>query len=340
MAACFVKNQLFLPTDMLHHPIHKNTFNECRLLVIGDSMIDRYYHGKITRMSPEADVPVVDVQQSEDKLGGAANVALNAVSLGAQTALLTMVGNDNEAKLMENLLVEHQIQPNFIRDERPTTVKSRIYNELNYVMRLDYEQTHDISDKLSEVLLLKLKQVINEFKPTICILQDYNKGVFTSNNIPQIISMLNDHGVPVAVDPKKKNFFEFKGVDLFKPNAKEVADALKINFDKERKTDLVEISDKLQAKLAYKSLLLTLSEYGVFIADDKNAFSYPAFKRKVVDVSGAGDTVITVAALLLSLGYNLKDIAYYSNLAGGLVIEHKGVSTLSIEEFTKNIEKQ
>ena len=302
-------------------------------------MIDSYYHGNIARISPEANVPVVDVLETENKLGGAANVALNIKSLGANAMLIALAGNDNDAILLENMLQSEKIEHILIKENRPTTVKTRIYNQLNYVLRVDKETTEEIDENVTNTLLKNIESAIKIFKPDICILQDYNKGLLTEYNIPLIIQLLKENNILIAVDPKKKNFFSYKNVDLFKPNTKEVEEALKINFDKSQKLDLIQIFDKLYNKLKFNVLLLTLSEKGVFISNQNKAHSFPAFKRKVVDVSGAGDTVIAMAALLLSLGFGLRDIAYYSNLAGGLVIEQKGVSTLTIEKFIKNIEK-
>lgn len=324
---------------MQNSNLNSTTFSHQKVLVIGDAMIDSYYHGNIVRMSPEANVPVVDILETENKLGGAANVALNIKSLGANAMLIALAGNDNDAILLENMLQNEKIEHILLKENRPTTVKTRIYNQLSYVLRVDKETTEEIDENVSDTLLQNIESAIKNFKPDICILQDYNKGLLTEYNVPLIIQLLKESNILIAVDPKKKNFFSYKNVDLFKPNTKEVEEALQLNFDKNQKIELTKIFDKLHNLLNFNMLLLTLSDQGIFISNKNKAHSFPAFKRKVVDVSGAGDTVIAMAALLLSLGFGLREIAYFSNLAGGLVIEQKGVSTLNIEDFIKNIEK-
>jgi D-glycero-beta-D-manno-heptose-7-phosphate kinase len=322
---------------MPSYQIHNKTFEDCRLLVIGDSMIDRYYHGNITRMSPEADVPVVDIYQTEDSLGGAANVALNIVTLGGQAALVSLAGLDTESELLKTMLHNSGIKNSIISDNRPTTIKARVYNDKQYVIRLDKESTDDISISKSDLLLKTIEDKIQLFHPDVCILQDYNKGLFTAYNIPLIINLLQKHSIPIAVDPKKKHFFDFKNVDLFKPNTKEVVDALNISFDKENVLELNQIFDKLHKKLNFNNLLLTLSEKGVYVSNGKQNYSYPAVKRNVVDVSGAGDTVIAVAALLMAKGFDIGEMAKLANLAGGIVIEQKGVKPLQIDTFIQQI---
>lgn len=324
---------------MQNSNLNSTSFSHQKVLVIGDAMIDSYYHGNIVRMSPEANVPVVDVLETENKLGGAANVALNIKSLGANAMLIALAGNDNDAILLENMLQDEKIEHILLKENRPTTVKTRIYNQLNYVLRVDKETTEEIDENVSNTLLKNIELAIKNFKPDICILQDYNKGLLTEYNVPLIIQLLKENNILIAVDPKKKNFFSYKNVDLFKPNTKEVEEALQLNFDKSQKIELTKIFDNLHNLLNFNILLLTLSDQGIFISNKNKAHSFPAFKRKVVDVSGAGDTVISMAVLLLSLGFGLREIAYFSNLAGGLVIEQKGVATLTIEDFLKSIEK-
>jgi D-glycero-beta-D-manno-heptose-7-phosphate kinase len=318
--------------------INSAFFKDVRVLVIGDSMIDRYYHGSISRMSPEADVPVVDVLTTDESPGGAANVALNVIELGAQAALITLAGLDNESEVLKSMVSDCGIKYSVINDSRPTTVKTRIYNDKQYLLRLDKESTDDISALKSEILLKAIREKVNSFEPHVCILQDYNKGLFTKENVPQIIALLQEMNVPVAVDPKKKNFDLYRGVDLFKPNRKEVAEALGISFGNDM-SQLKSIGDKLHKLLNFNNLLLTLSEHGAFGFNKNEHVHFPAEKRNVMDVSGAGDTVVAVAALLLAKGFSLSDIVYLSNLAGGIVIENKGVTPLKIETFIQEINR-
>jgi rfaE bifunctional protein kinase chain/domain len=186
--------------------------------------------------------------------------------------------------------------------------------------------------------LNKIEEAITSFQPDICILQDYNKGVFTKNNIPRIIELLKKHDILIAVDPKKANFFEYKDIDLFKPNAKEVAEALNITVRKADKHELKNTAIKLSEKLNFKHLILTLSEYGAMSYSNNNFEFIPAKQRAVVDVSGAGDTVIALAALLLAAKVPIEQILELTNLAGGLMVEQKGVNSLHIEDFLDEIQ--
>lgn len=317
----------------------KESFSNLTVLTVGDGMLDRYYYGEINRKSPEADVDIVDVQNKEDKLGGAANVALNVATMGAQSILISMAGRDEDSQIYQKLLQGKQVIAQTLISARPMTVKTRIYNKNNYVLRLDREVAEDIDELISNELLKKIEETITSFQPDVCILQDYNKGIFTKNNIQKIIQLLKKHDILIAVDPKKQNFFEFKNVDLFKPNAKEVAEALNISVQKSDKNELKIVANKLADKLNFQHLLLTLSEYGAMSFSNKSFDFIPAKKRNVVDVSGAGDTVIALAALLLAAKVPIAQILELTNLAGGLMVEQKGVNPLYIEAFLNEIKK-
>lgn len=315
----------------------KDSFSNLTVLTIGDGMLDRYYYGEINRKSPEADVDIVDVQEKEDKLGGAANVALNIATMGAQSVLISLAGRDEDSQIYQNLLQGKQVIAQTLITARPMTVKTRIYNKNNYVLRLDREVTDAIDELISKDLLTKIENAIISFQPDICILQDYNKGIFTKENISNIIQLLKKHDILIAVDPKEANFFEFKNVDLFKPNAKEVAIALKMTIQKSDKNNLKNAAKKLAEQLRFKHLLLTLSEHGVMSYSEGSFDFVPAKKRNVVDVSGAGDTVIALASLLLASKVPMTQILELTNLAGGIMIEQKGVNPLYIEDFINEI---
>jgi len=323
--------------------INKEIFKDVKVLVIGDAMIDRYFLGKIERQSPEADVPVVDIDVVEDKLGGAANVALNIKNLGAKVELVSCVGSDETALEFLKSLSDNDIisERTLVSVSRKTTLKARVYNNNEYLLRLDNETCKDFSSEESYLLLQKIKTSIDKFKPDVAILQDYNKGLFTASNIASVIDLLKNNNVKIAVDPKKDNFLEFKNVDLFKPNLKEISDALEINISPTIENDLKNAFDNLKEKINFKTCLITLSENGIVAYDSfDNLTHFPAFKRNVLDVSGAGDTVISVASLFLALGYSIEQIAFFSNLAGGITIEKKGVIALTIESFIEELNKQ
>tara|TARA_B110000037_G_scaffold221377_1_gene292226 strand:+ start:2972 stop:3967 length:996 start_codon:yes stop_codon:yes gene_type:complete len=323
--------------------INNKTFSNTKVLVIGDAMLDRYFLGKVERQSPEADVPVVDIDKIVNKLGGAANVALNIRKMNAQVELISCIGDDETAidflkELKENEIISKRI---LVSKKRKTTLKGRVYNNDNYLLRLDRETIEDFNAEESYLLLQKIKQSIDEFKPDVAILQDYNKGLFTAENISDIISLLQNNNIKISVDPKKDNFLAFKDVDLFKPNLKEISEALGITIDPTNKLNLLNTCKILNEKINCKTSLITLSEHGVIAyGEGEDLLHFPAFKRKVLDVSGAGDTVISVASLFLALDYTNENIAFFSNLAGGMTIEQKGVIAITIDDFINEINKK
>ncbi|MGB1017597.1 MAG: bifunctional heptose 7-phosphate kinase/heptose 1-phosphate adenyltransferase [Chitinophagales bacterium] len=323
--------------------INKSTFEKVNVLVIGDAMLDRYFFGKIDRQSPEADVPVVDIDTIENKLGGAANVALNIKKMNANVELICSIGEDETGTDFLKAIKGNEIIADrvIVSNKRQSTLKGRVYNDKEYLLRLDRETISDFTNEESYVLLQKIKASIDNFKPDVAILQDYNKGVLTKANIPEIIELLQNNDVKIAVDPKKDNFLAFKNVDLFKPNLKEISEALHLEIDASNEANLKQTCLQLQEEIKCKNCLVTLSEYGVVCLDEAQNFKhFAAFKRNVLDVSGAGDTVISVAALFLALDTEIEDIAFYSNLAGGMTIEKKGVNALTIEEFVDELKVQ
>ncbi len=310
-------------------------FNNLQILVIGDAMIDRYFYGKINRQSPEANVPIVDVETIENRLGGAANVALNIAKMGAKAHLMTFKGNDDNAIVLNQLLNEAGVCNKLVNSERKTTVKTRIYNDNTYVMRYDIEERHDITDEELSALLKNIEMACQKVPLNAVVLQDYNKGLLTAKSIKAIIETVNNYNIPIAVDPKESNFLAYENVSLFKPNLKEVNKALNLNLEGTQQAELSDACTQLTKKLTCKNVLITLAQHGA-VASNKNGFySVSAHQRNVIDVSGAGDTVISMASLLLALNFPLEKILYYSNLAGGLVIEERGVKALSLEEWEK-----
>lgn len=315
----------------------KDAFRELQVLVIGDAMLDRYYYGRIERQSPEADVPIVDVQETENRLGGAANVAVNIAKLGAKPHLMTVVGDDKDGELFKELLQEQGICHKLVRSSKPTTVKTRVYDQNNYVLRYDIEDRAYISQEAEQELLKSIANACEKVDLAAIILQDYNKGVLTPTSIKAIISFAKKANIPVVVDPKEDNFFAYQGVDLFKPNLKEINKALGTHYSGEDEDGLKGACASLREQMTCKAVLLTLAQHGAVAQDKLGFYHVEAHKRNVVDVSGAGDTVVSMAALLLALKFPLPKILYYSNLAGGLVIETRGVKALSIQDWESSV---
>jgi D-glycero-beta-D-manno-heptose-7-phosphate kinase len=320
----------------------KEKFKGKNVLIIGDIMLDSYIIGGVERISPEAPVPVVNIKKREDRLGGAANVALNIKALGANPLLCSVVGNDNEGRILLELMKESGISTEYIYAStfRNTTAKTRIMAQKHQLLRLDNENTFDLNQEENSIFQ---DLVVNAIpKCDVVIFEDYNKGLLTHFNIPYFIKICKEKQIPTAVDPKKKNFWEYEDVTIFKPNLKELKEALNWSEDINPLNESLDIAvEQMEGKLNNKISFITLSENGVFIKDKKESHRVPAHIRNISDVSGAGDTVISVAALCLANNFPLYHIAQISNLAGGLVCEEPGVVPINLEklesELVKNI---
>jgi len=312
-------------------------FNSLTALVIGDVMIDAYYWGKVERISPEAPVPVVQVQKRENRLGGAANVALNVKSLGAKAIICSVVGDGSKGDIFRATLKENNFSTEGIIDsnERMTTVKTRVISQGHHLLRVDEEITTPLNKTDERHLLNCIKNILDRQKVDVIIFEDYNKGVLTENVIKTVIDIAVAKNIPTTVDPKKDNFFAYEKVTLFKPNLKELREGLRVDFDKNDTGLLQKAMNDLQEKLGNEITMVTLSELGI-MTKGKNGFVHEAaHERKILDVSGAGDTVISVASLALAGGANAAVAAQLANLAGGLVCEKVGVVSIDKEVLLK-----
>ena len=317
-------------------------FSDLRVMVIGDVMVDAYIFGKVERISPEAPVPVVTVEKRMNRLGGAANVALNLKSLGAEAVLCSVIGNDQKGIEFRQLLAAENISGEAVlaSKERITTTKFRVFGNKSQMLRVDEEVTDDLSVPDQSGLLGKIIEILETSGIHAIIFQDYNKGVLTAELIEQVIARARLKNIPVAVDPKMKNFLQYKGATLFKPNLKELREGLSRDINSNDIRSLEEAASHLHQLLDIEIIMTTLSEKGVFISrlEKGGKFSrdiIPAHIRNISDVSGAGDTVISVAALCLASGLDPSEIAALANLAGGLVCEEVGVVPVSREKLLK-----
>ncbi len=308
---------------------YKNVLGEFRnkkVLIAGDIMTDRYLTGTVNRISPEAPVPVVQLTHADDRLGGAGNVALNVKAYGAIPILLTVVGEDDDGlkllKQLNSLGIEHKFICKSV--ERRTTVKTRIVSQNQQMMRIDAEDTFELTHHEKQVVITQYVNALKETKPDVIILQDYNKGFFTPELIQVITRYAADNNIPVTVDPKKANFQDFKGVTIFKPNLKEVKEALNTEIKPEI-GDLKNASGRIRDILGNKITVITLSENGLFIDDGVDAKIYPTTPRNISDVCGAGDTVISTLSLGIASGLSAYELAVMANVAGGQVCERPGV---------------
>lgn len=317
------------------------SFNSKRILIVGDVMIDAYMLGNVNRISPEAPVPIVSLKKQEERLGGAANVAINIVAMGAKAIICSVIGDDRSGRKMVELLNENNISSAGIvfSKDRDTTIKTRVIGNNQHLLRIDAEHTHDLNQIEENQLIEKVSELINNQEIDALIFEDYNKGVLTEKVINSITEIANDKGIPTTVDPKNKNFFAYKNVTLFKPNFKELKEGVGFNFTVDQKEEFEKAITLLEANLNNKISFITLSEHGVFIKDSNDKFFIPAHIRNIADVSGAGDTVISLATLCLTANLPLKWIAEISNLAGGLVCEKSGVVSIDKNQLIEEVEK-
>jgi rfaE bifunctional protein kinase chain/domain len=316
-----------------------DSFSKLRVLIIGDVMIDNYVWGKVSRISPEAPVPVVSVMRKEQRLGGAANVALNVQALGAIPVLCSVIGPDVEGKHFLEMLSDQKLSPKGILKSRDriTTIKTRILGNSHQLLRVDEEIDSDITDHETEIFLKNISYLIDTQKIDVIIFEDYDKGLITETLIRGVIKQAKKLGVPVVVDPKKKHFMNYHGATLFKPNLKELKEGLKTEFDHSSEKQLAKAVDALKTKLKIDLALITLSEHGIYIHGRHVKKRLPAHLRDISDVSGAGDTVVSVAALCLAAGLKPEMIAEISNIAGGLVCESVGVVPIDKEQLYEEV---
>ena len=312
-----------------------DNFNKLNVLIIGDVMIDSYYFGKVDRISPEAPVPVVSVQQKENRLGGAANVALNIQELGANPILCSVIGNDDDAKLFDSLLKSKQLSNEGIlnSNNRITTVKTRIIGNNHQMLRVDAEMDKELANNDKTLLIEKITSLINSKKIDAVVFEDYDKGILSQQVIDKIVLLCNEKKIPTTVDPKKRNFLHYYNVSLFKPNLKELREGLNIEINPKELTEINDAINLFNNHLHNDITSIKLSEPGVFIANQTKQHHEKAHIRNISDVSGAGDTVISVATLCLALKQPIQTIAALSNLAGGIVCEKVGVVPIKKEEL-------
>lgn len=314
-----------------------DSFSDLKIGVIGDMMLDTYWWGKVDRISPEAPVPIMSVSKREQRIGGAGNVALNLAAFGARVDVLGMIGNDEDGTQLSKMLNDKNISTYFLSESesRPTTNKIRIISRNQHMMRLDAEVTDPLNKEEEVEVLNSFEKYIQQIKPDIVIFEDYNKGVLTPKVITDAITLCKKNNVLIAVDPKRKNFFSYSGVDIFKPNLQEAKDSLNIITENLDVDDLKVIHERLKKELNHNISFITLSERGVFYRNNEEFNIIPTHIRNIADVSGAGDTVIAVASLVYAATKDVKLMAEVANIAGGLVCEEVGTVAINKEKLVE-----
>ena len=309
-----------------------NVIKKKRIAVVGDVMLDRYVWGSVSRISPEAPVPVVEVESESTRLGGAANVALNITSIGAQALLVGVIGNDaNGTELQKILESQHTSSDGIITDpSRPTTVKTRVMAHNQHVVRIDSEEKRDVNNSVQQQILAVLEKNIGSLDGII--IEDYNKGVVVKDLIHAIIALAQKHNTPVTIDPKFNNFFEYQNVTVFKPNKKETEEALGKKLNTEN--DVLAAGTMLLERLNAENILLTRSEKGMTLFEKNGKVTHiPTHALAVADVSGAGDTVIATLTAMLASGATVSEASLLANIAGGIVCGEVGIVPIDPEHL-------
>ncbi len=296
--------------------------------------------GRVERISPEAPVPIIALDKTDYRIGGAGNVALNLRSMGAQVHMLSVWGKDDDGKRLERMMLEQEINTQFSvqSDQQITTNKIRIIGRNQQMMRLDQEKTTDLEIDLQQQFLDRVKTMLEEVQPQVLIFEDYNKGVLTAEIITTVIDWCREKSIITAVDPKRRNFFCYQFVDIFKPNLKEAFEALNLLDTAVTIPNLRTIHTLLHQKLQHHISCITLSEKGVFYQYSDTSELLPAHIRNIADVSGAGDTVIAVAALVYAVTKDARLMAEISNLAGGLVCEEVGTIAVDKQKLLEEVQ--
>ena len=308
------------------------SFKGKKVAVVGDLMVDHYYWGHVSRISPEAPIPVVDVVEEQFRLGGAANVANNIQTLGGEPMLVGLIGNDHPGQVFLDILKERKLPSKGIVTDasRPTTIKTRVIAHAQHVVRIDNESKSECPDHLRHLIIDAVKYNIHELDAII--IEDYNKGVITKEVIHELIAVAKKYNKIITVDPKLNNFLEYKGVTVFKPNRREVEDAIGGRLKTE--ADVERAGKHLLAVLEAENVLLTRGEEGMTLFESNGSIdSIPTLARNVQDVSGAGDTVISTLTMALASGASIREATTLANCAAGVVVASVGIVPIQPQEL-------
>lgn len=316
------------------------SFSDYHVLVIGDVMLDAYLWGRVERISPEAPVPVLDCNEREHRPGGAANVVKNLLALGVKPHLCAVIGEDEKGRLLSDLLVKQGVDVSGLVEDatRPTTVKTRVIASNQHLLRVDDEVTRPVSAGIEKQLKLSIDMILATQKIDAILFEDYDKGLISGGLIRYVTALAREKSIPTLVDPKKRNFKNYKHITLYKPNYKEFVEGTKQEFDKQDIEAMETVAAQFMEKQHIDCLLLTLADAGIFVRHKDKSMHIPTLEKlDVADVSGAGDTVISVAAACLIAGLSYDEIARIANMAGGLVCEKPGVVSVDKEQLLKRL---
>ncbi|MCX8474090.1 MAG: PfkB family carbohydrate kinase [Sediminibacterium sp.] len=319
-------------TQLLHNA------STLKIGIVGDLMLDTYWQGSVNRLSPEAPVPIVNLQKIEHRAGGSGNVALNCQAFGAKVTLFSLIGKDEQGLIIQEVLKSKNINIKNVLaiEHRKTTQKTRILAQHQQITRIDYEDTEEIGQIHEKLLVKKINEYVRKERPQLFILQDYNKGVLTASLIKQVIDICNRFQVVSIADPKIVNFFEYKHVTIFKPNLKEALNGVGIKkIPPINLENLASIHKKIHQHLQHQISIITLSEHGLFFQSEKQKKIIPTSALTVSDVSGAGDTVVALVGIFYVISRNIKLSCQLANIGAGIVCSELGTSVINKEIFIK-----
>lgn len=314
-------------------------FTDHHVMIVGDVMLDRYLYGSVTRISPEAPVPVLDYERTDHKLGGAANVALNILAMGGDVTLVGLTGDDEESMIFRKLLQDAAIpDQGLITDYgRNTTLKTRVMARGQHLLRVDREDRAPLSKEMDQQIQNVIRRMVEEQPPDGIVLQDYNKGLLTRGVIEKTIQLARERNIPVFVDPKIAHVQSFAGCSVFKPNLQEANQILGYDISVDP-MGLEKAATDLQSLLDHTLTLITLSDKGLFLKRKGNPGIYQAsVPQEIADVCGAGDTVISALTLAYLGGESDQNIAYLSNIAGHIACRYPGVTPVNIDQLKSEI---
>lgn len=318
-------------------------FDNKKILIVGDIMLDTYLNGTVDRISPEAPVPIVNIKNKVNNPGGAANVALNIKNLGSEPILCSIIGNDIIGNDLKQIISKSGINTDFIikSDNRKTTNKNRVIGNGVQISRFDEETTHELIYNDFKNLVRNLEIIIDRNNIDVILIQDYDKGVIDRNMIDKIIKLSKTENIPVIVDPKRRNFNFYKNIKLIKPNFKELKEGLGLEHSNMSQNEILDYGTVELHKRGIENIFVTLGDKGIFVSTDngKETKFVNGLKRHISDVSGAGDTVISVISTIINSDLSIFDIANLSNIAGGIVCEEVGVFPINKDKLLKEINK-
>jgi rfaE bifunctional protein kinase chain/domain len=305
-------------------------FNKAKILVLGDLMLDKYIIGKVSRISPEAPVPIVNVIEEKHTLGGAGNVINNLCGLGTQPTIIARIGKDSDGDIIKSYLSKNKVNHHLIESNLPTITKTRVVSGTQQMLRIDYEKVINLTENEEIRVLNQIKDLISQFD--IVVVSDYGKGFISDNLIKNIVLICNQNNIKTIIDPKDRDWSKYANCSMITPNLKEFYDVLDEEPRNEDKV-LEKLGKQVREHFNIRNLLITRSEKGMTLISEDKCIHLPTVAREVFDVSGAGDTVVATLAATMATGHPIEEAIQIANRAAGIVIGKFGTAAIKWEEL-------